>query len=164
MKKIKLLILDIDGVMTDGTKEYDKDHNVLSKKFLCKDFTAIKRFSAAGIKVVLLSGDSWNRTMAEKRQLPFFCTRDENLSLDKSIYIDKFESMFGIDRDEMAFVGDAPDIIKNNAKGVLQTKGGEGVIVDLYDWFIGQNYITQEASMKEVLELDKQELTSVEMK
>jgi 3-deoxy-D-manno-octulosonate 8-phosphate phosphatase (KDO 8-P phosphatase) len=183
MKKIKLLILDIDGVMTDGTKEYDKDHNVLSKKFLCKDFTAIKRFSAAGIKVVLLSGDSWNRTMAEKRQLPFFCTRDENLSLDKSIYIDKFESMFGIDRDEMAFVGDdyfdlpmfqsltctwcpsdAPDIIKNNAKGVLQAKGGEGVIVDLYDWFIGQNYITQEASMKEVLELDKQELTSVEMK
>ncbi len=57
----RLLILDVDGVLTDGTKVYDKDHNVLSKRFMCKDFSAIKRFIAAGIKVVMISGDSWNR-------------------------------------------------------------------------------------------------------
>jgi len=40
---IELLILDVDGVLTDGTKVYDIDHNVLSKRYMCKDFTAIKR-------------------------------------------------------------------------------------------------------------------------
>ena len=42
---VKLLILDVDGVLTDGTKHYDKEHNVLSKKYLCKDFTAISMFA-----------------------------------------------------------------------------------------------------------------------
>ena len=46
MKKVKLLILDVDGVLTDGKKTYNKNHEVLSKSFLCKDFTAIKRFMA----------------------------------------------------------------------------------------------------------------------
>ena len=84
---VKLLILDVDGVLTDGTKVYDKNHNVLSKRFRCKDFTAIKRFMAAGIKVIMLSGDEWNRTMAEKRNIDFICTRGADLSLDKSVYL-----------------------------------------------------------------------------
>ena len=40
--KIKLLILDIDGVLTDGTKVYTQDHQPVYKRFRCKDFTAIK--------------------------------------------------------------------------------------------------------------------------
>ena len=40
--KIKLLILDVDGVLTDGTKTYTVDHVPVSKRFMCKDFTAIK--------------------------------------------------------------------------------------------------------------------------
>ena len=47
--KIKLLILDVDGVLTDGTKVYDENHTPLYKRFRCKDFTAIKRFVAAGV-------------------------------------------------------------------------------------------------------------------
>ena len=30
---INLVILDIDGVMTDGTKVYDESHNVIYKKY-----------------------------------------------------------------------------------------------------------------------------------
>lgn len=48
---MKLLILDIDGVMTNGTKVYDDDHNVLSKSYNDKDFTAIKIFKQMGIDV-----------------------------------------------------------------------------------------------------------------
>ena len=81
---IELLILDVDGVLTDGTKVYDIDHNVLSKRYMCKDFTAIKRFIAAGVKVVMLSGDNFNKQMAEKRNIPFYCSRGSDLSLDKS--------------------------------------------------------------------------------
>ena len=46
MNKIKLLILDVDGVLTDGKKHYDKEGNRIKKghplyKFLdkkCRDF------------------------------------------------------------------------------------------------------------------------------
>ena len=88
--KIELLILDVDGVLTDGTKVYDIDHNVLSKRYMCKDFTAIKRFIAAGVKVVMLSGDNFNRYMAEKRNIDFYCSRNKDLSLDKARYLEVF--------------------------------------------------------------------------
>ena len=80
---IELLILDVDGVLTDGTKVYDSEHSVLSKRFVCKDFTAIKRFIAAGVKVIMISGDNFNATMAAKRNIDFYCSRGEDLSLDK---------------------------------------------------------------------------------
>ena len=40
---IELLILDVDGVLTDGNKIYDINHNPVYKKFNDRDFTAIKR-------------------------------------------------------------------------------------------------------------------------
>ena len=181
MNQIKLLILDVDGVLTKGVKVYDKDHTPVYKEFMCKDFTAIKRFIAAGIDVVMISGDEWNRTMAEKRNIPFFCTRDNNFSLDKSKHLDSFSEMYNLDRGQMAFVGDdyfdlsmfevldwsfcpsdAPNTIKEAAHRVLQSKGGEGVIVELYD-IASEEWII-EASMEEVLELDTKELASAEMK
>tara|TARA_X000001036_G_C20522411_1_gene742661 strand:- start:285 stop:827 length:543 start_codon:yes stop_codon:yes gene_type:complete len=179
---IKLLILDIDGVLTDGTKTYDKDHNVLSKRFMCKDFTAIKKFIAANIDVVLISGDKWNEKMAKKRNLEFYCTRDDNLSLDKSKYIKMFLEKYDVKIDEISFVGDdyfdlsmfsnieltfcpadSPNIIKNNSKIVLSSNGGQGVLVELYDYFIS-NKLLKEPSLESVLALDAKELTSSEMK
>ena len=54
---INLVILDIDGVMTDGTKVYDESHNVIYKKYCDRDFTAIKRLKDCGVSVCFLSGD-----------------------------------------------------------------------------------------------------------
>lgn len=179
---IKLLILDIDGVLTDGTKEYDRNHNVISKKFLCKDFTAIKRIIASGIKVIMISGDEWNRTMAEKRNIDFYCSRDENLSLDKSLHLPKISQKYNIEIENMAFVGDdyfdlsmferlkytfcpsdAPQIIKQKAHKSFSSRGGQGVIVELYDYLINNNCI-QEATPENVAALDRSETTSKEMK
>tara|TARA_R110000787_G_C13298868_1_gene434317 strand:- start:119 stop:664 length:546 start_codon:yes stop_codon:yes gene_type:complete len=178
---IKLLILDIDGVLTDGTKVYDVHHNVLSKRFTCKDFTAIKRFIAAGVEVVMLSGDIFNKSMAKKRNIDFYCSRNEDLSLDKSRYVETFSKKYGINSKNMAFVGDdyfdlsifnkldntfcpsdAPKIIKDSATMVLNSKGGEGAIIELYDLFIQSNWII-EASPESVAALDRKEITSEEM-
>ena len=103
---IKLLILDVDGVLTDGNKIYDVEHNAVYKKFNDRDFTAIKRFTAAGVKVVFISGDNFNRNMAEKRNVDFYCSRNEDLSLDKSRYLKEFENSYKISIENMAFVGD----------------------------------------------------------
>ena len=178
---IKLLILDVDGVLTDGTKVYDIEHKVLSKRYMCKDFTAIKRFIAAGVQVVMISGDNFNATMANKRNIDFYCSRGADLSLDKSRFLGIFEEKYKVSRKNMAFVGDdyfdlsifkaldaafcpsdAPRAIKENASYVLESKGGGGVIVELYDLASKLGWIT-EASEEEVANLDKLEATSEEM-
>jgi len=180
--KIKLLILDVDGVLTDGTKVYDREHNPIHKTFRCKDFTAIKRFIAASVKVIMLSGDAWNRDMAQKRNIPFYCTRGDDLSLDKSRYISHLESTYNVKSENMAFVGDdyfdlsmfkklfwsfspsdAPQIIKDNSLYVLKSKGGEGVIVELYDFLVAKGVVS-EATEEAVAELDKKEASSAAMK
>lgn len=177
---IKLLILDVDGVLTDGTKVYDKEHNVLSKRYLCKDFTAIKRFIAAGVKVVFISGDIFNETMANKRNIDFYCSRGSDLSLDKSPFLKKFEEKYNTPIKNMAFVGDdyfdlsiikkldftycpsdSPQIVKDTCEVTLKSKGGEGVIVELYDILVDKYF--QEPSEEDVINLDKQEISSEEM-
>jgi 3-deoxy-D-manno-octulosonate 8-phosphate phosphatase (KDO 8-P phosphatase) len=182
MNLFDLLILDIDGVLTNGIKTYDREHRVLSKTFMCKDFTAIKRFTAAGVKVIMISGDEWNRSMAEKRNIDFYCSRDTKLSLDKSLHLSLFEKKYNIPQNKMAFVGDdyfdlqmfeklkytfctsdSPNTIKNHALYVLKSKGGEGVLVELYDIAVQKNWLV-EASMSTVSDLDAKELTSAEMK
>lgn len=182
INKIKLLILDVDGVLTHGTKVYDSQHNVISKKFFCKDFTAIKRFIAAGINVVMLSGDNFNRTMAEKRNIDFYCSRNEDLSLDKSRFIEIFETKYNISREQMAFVGDdyfdlsmftslkyticpsdAPVTIKELAWIQLNALGGTGVVSQLYDVLYSLEFF-EHASEESVAQLDKLEITSKEMK
>lgn len=179
---IELLILDVDGVLTDGTKVYDREHKVISKRFMCKDFTAIKRFMAAGVKVIMVSGDEWNRDMAKKRNIDFYCSRGDNLSLDKSTLLPLLEKKYGVPISKMGFVGDdyfdlsmfqkltytfcpsdAPFIIQENAYRVMNAAGGEGVIIELYDYCVLKKWI-KNATPEEVALLDKLEATSQEMK
>ena len=178
---IKLLILDVDGVLTDGNKIYDINHAAVYKKFNDRDFTAIKRFKAGGINVIFISGDNFNESMAKKRNIDFYCSRGSDLSLDKSRYLQQFKETYNISIENMAFVGDdyfdlsiikklnytycpsnSPQILKDNCLKIIDVKSGEGVIMKLYDLFKKSGYI-KDASEEDVLELDKEELTSKEM-
>ena len=180
--KIKLLILDIDGVLTDGTKVYTEKHEPVYKRFRCKDFTAIKRFIAAGVQVIMLSGDNWNAEMARQRNIPFYCTRGSDLGLDKSVYLSHLESTYDVKKENMAFVGDdyfdlsmfktlfwtfapsdSPRIIRQNCLYLLKSKGGQGVVQELYDFLVGKG-IVQDASEAAVADLDKAEASSAAMK
>lgn len=150
-KPFKLLVLDVDGVLTNGKKTYDKEHNVLSKEFCDRDFTAIKCFASSGVSTVLLSGDEFNLGMAEARKLPFENARHFSNQLDKSIAIEVISNRYKVALKDVAYVGDdyydlsalnvvghaycpadAADIVKENAK-VLNKKGGEGAIEALYE-------------------------------
>ena len=178
---IKLLILDVDGVLTDGNKIYDINHTTVYKKFNDRDFTAIKRFKAGGINVIFVSGDNFNEGMAKKRNIDFYCSRGSDLSLDKSRYLQQFEETYNIPIENMAFVGDdffdlsiikklnytycpsnSPRILKDNCLEVIDVKSGEGVIMKLYDLLNKSGYI-KDASEEDVLDLDKKEITSKEM-
>lgn len=101
----KLLILDVDGVLC-RRKTYDKDHNVLSKEFCDTDFTAIKRFIANGVPVVLLSGDAWNEKMALKRGLTFYFAERKDRKIDKLPALWEICNKYNILPKDTAYCGD----------------------------------------------------------
>tara|TARA_B100000929_G_C15431949_1_gene394990 strand:+ start:323 stop:790 length:468 start_codon:yes stop_codon:yes gene_type:complete len=149
--KIKLLVLDIDGVMTDGTKVYDLNGDVIAKSFHDHDFSAIKRFLNDGVTVIFLSKDDRvNQKMAENRNIQFIHVQKDT---------NKFEYLSGLLEDhwcntwDIAYVGDdihdiellksvkygfcPADAVKEvkDVAYVLPRKSGSGVISELYDWY-----------------------------
>lgn len=96
---ITTIILDVDGVMTNGKKTYDSEGNCVSKEFCDKDWTAIKRMQSAGLRVIMASADGWNEKIAIQRKVEFIKTytvgnyskynvvKGRGVDLSKSIYI-----------------------------------------------------------------------------
>lgn len=158
MKNLKLLILDVDGVMTDGTKTYNGKHNVLSKRYADKDFTAIRLFKRLKISVCLLSSDKrMNEAMAEKRGIDFFYSRNPDGSIDKKQFLPQLLEKYQSDIDQTVYIGDdffdldimlelpyenrvcpqdSPMYVKEKCGKVLKRKGGTGVIAEFLEDYL----------------------------
>lgn len=142
-----LLILDIDGVMTNGTKMYDREAKVFGKTYCDLDFTAIKRFKAAGVQVCFLSGDeNVNKMMAETRKIHFFHNPP---GIDKVDILQEIKNYYKSNR--IAYIGDdyydltimnsvdlafcpntSPIEVRQNAI-MIDVPAGMGVVAGLYD-------------------------------
>ena len=171
---IKLLILDIDGVLTDGRKYYGIDGIPFAKTYCDKDFTAIKMIRAAGIKVCFLSGDSRvNKRMAKNRNIDFYDARGK----DKSDFLLGFEQKYKATADEMAYIGDdlfdlsimekvkyrfCPKdassfiVAACGAENVIDRPGGCNVIAKLADILL-ERKLMQKPTMQAIEDLDKNE-------
>jgi len=104
---IKLLLLDVDGVLTTGKKNYSTKGEVLSKSFCDLDFTAIKIFKYFGVKTVFISGDkTCNEKIAFYRNIDFIYTRNKNVMIDKVDYLQQIEKKYKVNRKEIIFLGD----------------------------------------------------------
>ena len=55
LRKIEFLILDVDGVLTDGGLWFQNDGYIL-KRFDVKDGLSLNLVQEAGIKIILISG------------------------------------------------------------------------------------------------------------
>ena len=103
----KLLILDVDGVLTTGLKNYDVEGNVVSKTFGDRDFTAIKEFICAGVNVIFLSGDQQvNSAIARNRKIDFYYSRRSSGQLSKSECAKEILSKYSVTPDSVIFIGD----------------------------------------------------------
>ncbi len=54
-RRVKLLVLDVDGVLTDGGLSYGPDGSI-SKRFDVQDGLGIKLFQAAGLELAAITG------------------------------------------------------------------------------------------------------------
>ena len=171
---IKLVILDVDGVMTDGRKYYDHTGMPVAKTYCDKDFTAIKRLRGAGVKVCILSGDDFvNKAMAHNRNIDFYSARGK----DKASFIPHFIDNYDVDAEDMAYIGDdlfdksvmeavghafcpadaCADIVELcGPSNTLPQNGGCNVVAGMVNTMLKRGLIP-DATMKPIEELDKNE-------
>ena len=175
---IKLVVLDVDGVLTDGKKYYNRDGYVVMKTFCDKDWTAIKRLRAMDIHVVFLTGDPFNESIANNRNIPCIINRKDGKHTDKSQYIDDLAKKYKCKLNEIVYAGDDIfdiEIMKKldhaycpmNSEMTVQSyadpidaNSGENFVMHLLDQLQTENLIpTREFDehLKKVYELDEKE-------
>lgn len=106
IKRIKLLILDVDGVLTDGSINYTDDGREF-KSFDVKDGHGIKLLMRSGVEVALITARESNAVAVRASDLGIkdvYQGRKEKLRAYEEILSNK-----GLSADETAYVGD--DII-----------------------------------------------------
>ncbi len=149
LKKIKLLILDVDGVMTDG-RIFWLDGHGWTRHFHIKDGYGLKVLMKAGIDVAIISGgDSKDvRSRMEFLKIKHVFLGDE----DKLKALDKITESTGLALDQMAFMGDdlfdipviekvgfsatvphAVDPVKARAHYITESLGGWGAVREVAD-------------------------------
>jgi 3-deoxy-D-manno-octulosonate 8-phosphate phosphatase (KDO 8-P phosphatase) len=105
---IRLLILDVDGVMTDGRLHYDAEGREF-KSFHVRDGYGIKRVMAAGIAVAVISGRRSGSSAGRMADLgiPHVMLGRE----DKAAALAELLAATGVAATEAACVGDdLPDL------------------------------------------------------
>jgi 3-deoxy-D-manno-octulosonate 8-phosphate phosphatase (KDO 8-P phosphatase) len=101
LAKIRLLLLDVDGVMTDGRIVFDSN-GVESKFFNVKDGHGIKMIQRAGIEVGIISGRQ--SQVAANRAAELGINRVYQKAIDKlAPYLDILGKT-GLDDSQVAFV------------------------------------------------------------
>jgi len=152
---IKLLVLDVDGVLTDGTVIINPDGSE-SKGFNVFDGHGIRMWKRAGLKVAFLSGRLSQPTKLRAQQLGVdYCIQD---CRDKLSAIKKLLEQLGIGAEETAFIGDdlmdlqaikyvgfgaavanAVDEIKQYADYVTDLPGGKGAVREVIEYILKSN-------------------------
>lgn len=147
---IKFLVLDVDGVMTDGGMYYTESGDQF-KKFNTKDGMAIKVLLSKGYQVAFLSSGS-QETIAKNRaktlgvervyvgprpklQVLIEWCREMDLSMENVAYIGDDINDLEV-MDAVGFSGcpaDAVEEIKLKANVVLNRKGGDACIREFVD-------------------------------
>jgi len=100
---VRLLVLDVDGVLTDAGLSYDEGGRV-SQRFDARDGMGMKLAQSAGIKVAVISGLAHGAAVARMAELgvdaAYFGHRDK-----RPVFLETCQT-FGIRPDQTAFLGD----------------------------------------------------------
>ena len=147
IQKIKLLVMDVDGVLTEKGLWVTHEGNVI-KRFDVRDGLGIKLIQEHGIEVAFLSGGKSGSTNERAKQLGIkFCITEVK---NKQLAIRKLQKELNLTSLETAYVGDdlndlvlskevgmffAPNdacyAVQKKADLVLSNNGGHGAIREL---------------------------------
>lgn len=166
LRRIQLLALDVDGVLTDGRLYYGARGEAL-KVFNVKDGHGIKEVAGAGVRVAIISG----------RKSPIVTRRARELGIrhvfqgvgDKQAALTRFAKAQSVALEHCACVGDdTPDTVMMRVAGlaiavadahadalaaahlVTTRPGGHGAVREVCDWLLDARRTgrTQSAGMR----------------
>lgn len=145
-RNIRALILDVDGVLTDGRLYYTRQGESL-KAFFSRDGFALKLAQAAGIRIGILSGRGGavlRRRLADLGVAPELTVEESRNKLEDFLGLCQ---RLALTPEEVAYVGDdipdvavffkaglafapadAPEEVKTCAHVVTQAAGGRGAV------------------------------------
>ncbi|MBI9088265.1 MAG: HAD-IIIA family hydrolase [Desulfobacterium sp.] len=144
LSNLKLLLLDVDGVLTRGTVTYTDQGDEI-KSFSVKDGLGLRLLMDAGIRVGIITGRRSNALVARCNNLGIDLLFDG--IIDKVSALEAILAQTGITAGETAFAGDdLPDLcvmkrvglaitvfdaspdVKKVARIITPQRGGEGAI------------------------------------
>lgn len=149
LRRVRLIITDVDGVLTDGGLYYGPDGECL-KRFCAQDGLGMVLLQKAGIQVAVLSGrdcPALRRRLAdlgitllhlgkaEKRTACEALLRKANVSPEESLFLgDDLPDLDGFACCGLGIaVANARDQVREAADLVLKTYGGQGAFRELAD-------------------------------
>lgn len=163
LRNIKLLISDVDGVMTDGTIWLDTNRCLFSKKtvwrrrFNVKDGVGLRRLMKAGFSTAVISAGSSKDVRVRMEFLGI-----QNIYLGAAPKVGPFEKLLnktGLKPSEVAYIGDdvydvpiieavqfgvsVPNAFapaKEKAQYVTEARGGEGAVREVCELLLKFGY------------------------
>jgi 3-deoxy-D-manno-octulosonate 8-phosphate phosphatase (KDO 8-P phosphatase) len=149
LRRIRLVVCDVDGVLTDGGLSYDEEGKVV-KRFDVRDGLAVRMLQQAGITLALLSGGRGGATEQRARHLDIQHCR-VGVS-NKRAGLEQLRHELAMGREQTAFLGDdlndlvvrpatgllitpadAAPGLRRQADWVLRRRGGDGVLREFSD-------------------------------
>ena len=152
LSEIKMLVLDVDGVLTNGMIVINADGSE-SKQFNTLDGHGIRMWQRAGNKVAIISGRTSKPTELRAGQLEIeYCMQECHFKMPA---LEELIAKSGISADQMAYIGDdLPDVppmrkvafgvavanaaeeVMDNADFVTTRKGGGGAVREVIEYIL----------------------------
>lgn len=145
--KIRLLILDVDGVLTDGKLYFDHQGNEM-KAFNTRDGLGMKALQGCGIGVAVITGRTSEAVTHRMAQLDIqhvYQGREDKLNA----FLQLLE-LTGLDAEQVCFAGDdwidlpvllraglavtvadAENVVKDRVHWITQRNGGDGAVREI---------------------------------
>lgn len=149
IKKIKLILTDVDGVLTDGGMYYTSKGDIM-KKFHTRDGMGISLLRKSEIPTIIITKEKTLMTRQWAKKMKVFKIFDGVLEKEK--ILEKISKNLKIKAEEMAYIGDdindigllkkvgfsavpndAMNIAKKNVDYVCKLNGGNGVLREVAD-------------------------------
>lgn len=123
LKKIKLFVMDVDGILSDGRIIYDSQGSE-TKAFFVQDGVGLKGLKDFGIQLAIITGRS--SPMVERRASELGIDHVIQGRDDKFTQLSRLAQSLGLGLDECAYMGDdLPDLkaIKEAGVGISVPNG-----------------------------------------
>jgi|TARA_B100001013_G_scaffold77249_1_gene41386 YrbI family 3-deoxy-D-manno-octulosonate 8-phosphate phosphatase len=148
-KKIKLILTDVDGVLTDGCMYYSSSGEEL-KKFHTRDGMAVELLLQKNIKTIIITREKSKIVISRAKKINVFKVYSGIKQKDK--ILNQICTKFKVTPNEIVFIGDdindekimkliglsfapsdATQTTKNIADIITNARGGQGVLREVTD-------------------------------